>query len=125
MIELFYLKQVQLDGVNFKKFSKSNSYLKPTDQQNINLMNFCAEKTFEHFKRDIICAYGFSDEFSFALCRKTTVFDRKFKYNFKKYFFFSEFFHFILRFFKVFYQACLRRSSLHYSTKTGTNFSAI
>ena len=53
--------------------------MKPNDQRNVNLMNYCAKKLFEDFKHDILCAYGFSDEFSFALHRESLLFERKFK----------------------------------------------
>jgi len=68
-----------VDGVNFKKFTKLNSFHKPNDQRNINLMNACAKEIFTRHKHDILCAYGFSDEYNFAIKKSSLIYDRKHK----------------------------------------------
>ena len=66
-----------MDGANFKKFTELNSFLKPIDQRNMNLMNSCAKQMFNVHKNDILCAYGFSDEFNFAIKKSSSLYDRK------------------------------------------------
>ncbi len=65
---------ISIDGVNFKKFT--NSFHKPIDQRNVNLMNECALDLFKFFKNDIACAYGFSDEFNFIINNTSQLFKR-------------------------------------------------
>lgn len=68
-----------LDGVNFKKLCQINSFNKPVDQRNVNLMNSTALKLFKNFESNILCAYGFSDEFSFVLKPDSDLFKRNSK----------------------------------------------
>jgi tRNA(His) guanylyltransferase len=72
---------IQVDGVNFRNFTQINEFNKPIDQRHVNLMNACAHRIFKAYKSDIICSYGFSDEFNFVLKHSTTLYHRKFKYN--------------------------------------------
>ena len=67
---------VHLDGVNFKRLTQVNRYNKPIDQRNVNLMNKCAKHIFDSYKNELVCAYGFSDEFSFVLNKKSNLFNR-------------------------------------------------
>ena len=70
---------VNLDGVNFKKFCSLNSLLKPVDQRHVNLMNHCARNLMEHYQRDIVYAFGFSDEFNFILKTDSELYKRNSK----------------------------------------------
>lgn len=67
---------VCLDGVNFKQLCSANLFLKPVDQRHINLMNACAVSLMSKHSSDIVCAYGFSDEFSFVLKTDSELFKR-------------------------------------------------
>ncbi|CAF1007539.1 unnamed protein product [Brachionus calyciflorus] len=69
---------VQIDGLNFKTFTKINNFIKPNDQSNINLMNSCSMKIFETLRDHLIYSYGFSDEFSFVFEPKTKLYDRRY-----------------------------------------------
>jgi tRNA(His) guanylyltransferase len=71
---------VQIDGINFKNFTQINEFNKPIDQRHVNLMNACARTMFKAYKSDMVCSYGFSDEYNFVLNKSTTLYDRKFKY---------------------------------------------
>ncbi len=71
---------VCLDGVNFKKFCTVNSFEKPVDLRNVNLMNSCALKLMKQYSNDIVCAYGFSDEFNFILKPNSEILRRNSKY---------------------------------------------
>ena len=68
---------IQLDGVNFKKFTKN--LIKPVDQRLINLLNQCSKEMFDSFAGDLLCSYGFSDEVNFLIDKKSSLFERKFK----------------------------------------------
>ena len=70
---------VRVDGKNFKKICEYYKFLKPNDQCHVNLMNKCAIEIFKIYKNDIILSYGFSDEFSFAFCKQTILFNRNFR----------------------------------------------
>jgi tRNA(His) 5'-end guanylyltransferase len=68
---------VQLDGVNFKKFT--SDFNKPVDQRLVNLMNQCTKEMFESLGCDLLCSYGFSDEVNFLIDKRSSLFERKFK----------------------------------------------
>jgi tRNA(His) guanylyltransferase len=70
---------VQVDGINFKNFTRVHTFHKPNDQQNINLMNYCARKIFDDYQVQMLCSYGFSDEWNFAFKADTKLCDRNFK----------------------------------------------
>ncbi|XP_077992965.1 putative tRNA(His) guanylyltransferase [Glandiceps talaboti] len=67
---------VRLDGKNFHKFSDEHDFEKPNDEAALKLMTSCAEYVMNDFK-DIIIAYGQSDEYSFVFRRTTTQFSRR------------------------------------------------
>uniref|UniRef100_A0A3Q7G4C9 tRNA(His) guanylyltransferase n=1 Tax=Solanum lycopersicum TaxID=4081 RepID=A0A3Q7G4C9_SOLLC len=53
---------VRVDGCHFHRFCEDNGFQKPNDEQALKLMNSCAVSLLEMFK-DIIFAYGVSDEY--------------------------------------------------------------
>ncbi|KAG5366722.1 tRNA(His) guanylyltransferase [Yarrowia sp. B02] len=67
---------VRVDGRGFHKFSKFYNFEKPNDLRAIELMNKCAELIVNQFD-DVVMAYGDSDEFSFLLRRKCSLFERR------------------------------------------------
>ncbi|XP_012162852.1 probable tRNA(His) guanylyltransferase isoform X2 [Ceratitis capitata] len=67
---------IRLDGKGFHKFSKVHDFDKPNDANALNLMNIAAVAVMEEF-RDIILAYGQSDEYSFVFRKETNVFNRR------------------------------------------------
>lgn len=67
---------VRVDGRNFHKFSENHYFTKPNDIRALNLMNRAAIKVMLEFK-DIIIAYGQSDEYSFVLRKDTMLFNRR------------------------------------------------
>jgi tRNA(His) guanylyltransferase len=72
---------IHLDGLNFRKFTDFNEFEKPIDKRNVNLMVECTRQLFNSYKHDIMCAYGFSDEFTFAIEKNSQLFLRKYKYT--------------------------------------------
>jgi tRNA(His) 5'-end guanylyltransferase len=73
---------VHLDGENFKKLSETVPFHKPNDQNHINLMNECGRRVFRCYTSDLMYAYGFSDEFTFAFEKNTNLFNRSQRYGF-------------------------------------------
>lgn len=71
---------IQLDGVNFSTFTTINKFHKPVDMRSIDLMNYCAMDLFKEKYSHTKFAYGFSDEYSFALELKSNIFNRNFWY---------------------------------------------
>ncbi|XP_071792622.1 probable tRNA(His) guanylyltransferase [Asterias amurensis] len=67
---------MRLDGRGFHKFADTHGFRKPNDTRGLSLMNFCAECVMEEFK-DVVLAYGQSDEYSFVFKRETTQFSRR------------------------------------------------
>lgn len=67
---------VRIDGRSFHKFTQEHLYEKPNDKRGLGLMNACAKAVMEEFK-DIVIAYGESDEYSFVFGRGTSVFGRR------------------------------------------------
>ncbi|KAJ3145705.1 hypothetical protein HDU89_006940 [Geranomyces variabilis] len=67
---------VRLDGHAFHRFTSTHSFRKPNDDRCLHLMSHAARHVLENFP-DITLAYGQSDEFSFALKRKTTLYKRR------------------------------------------------
>lgn len=67
---------VRIDGRNFHKFSEKHEFAKPNDMRAINLMNKSAITVMQEFK-DILIAYGQSDEYSFILRKDTTLYNRR------------------------------------------------
>ncbi|KAB2603494.1 tRNA(His) guanylyltransferase 1-like [Pyrus ussuriensis x Pyrus communis] len=57
---------VRIDGCHFHRFSEVHEFVKPNDEQAINLMNSCAVAVLKEFQ-DLVFSYGVSDEYSFVL----------------------------------------------------------
>ncbi|CAN6555572.1 unnamed protein product [Malus baccata var. baccata] len=57
---------VRIDGCHFHRFSEAHEFVKPNDEQAINLMNTCAVAVLKEF-HDLVFSYGVSDEYSFVL----------------------------------------------------------
>ncbi|XP_049348134.1 tRNA(His) guanylyltransferase 1-like isoform X1 [Solanum verrucosum] len=66
---------VRVDGCHFHRFCDDNGFQKPNDEQALKLMNSCAVSLLEMFK-DIIFAYGVSDEYSFVLKKDSLLYQR-------------------------------------------------
>ncbi|KAK6150521.1 hypothetical protein DH2020_015453 [Rehmannia glutinosa] len=58
------------------RFSEVHEFEKPNDAQALNLMNSCVTGVLEEFK-DIIFAYGVSDEYSFVLKKESQLYGRQ------------------------------------------------
>ncbi|KAK3597733.1 hypothetical protein CHS0354_006084 [Potamilus streckersoni] len=67
---------VRVDGKGFHRFSEVHHFMKPNDDRSLKLMTKAADCVMEEFK-DIILAYGQSDEYSFVFRRNTTVYNRR------------------------------------------------
>ncbi|XP_062502372.1 probable tRNA(His) guanylyltransferase [Corticium candelabrum] len=67
---------IRIDGRNFHRFSDEHGFLKPNDERALQLMNKCAECVMYEFG-EIVLAYGQSDEYSFVLRPRTTLFKRR------------------------------------------------
>eukprot|EP00095_Tigriopus_kingsejongensis_P012462 maker-scaffold898_size83862-snap-gene-0.14 protein:Tk12462 transcript:maker-scaffold898_size83862-snap-gene-0.14-mRNA-1 annotation:"hypothetical protein DAPPUDRAFT_39947" len=67
---------VRIDGKAFHKFSESHQFQKPNDQPALDLMTKCAESVLEQYK-DILVAYGQSDEYSFVFRKNTDLYNRR------------------------------------------------
>ncbi|KAG0740621.1 hypothetical protein G6F57_005833 [Rhizopus arrhizus] len=67
---------VRIDGRGFHRFSQSHQFEKPNDRRSIDLMNRCAIEVMKDIK-DIILAYGQSDEYSFVLPKSTNLYSRR------------------------------------------------
>ncbi|KAK4394123.1 tRNA(His) guanylyltransferase 1 [Sesamum angolense] len=66
---------IRIDGCHFHRFSEVHEFEKPNDAQALNLMNSCAAGVLEEF-RDIVFAYGVSDEYSFVLKKESQLYRR-------------------------------------------------
>jgi len=53
-----------------------HNFVKPNDDRSLSLMNVSAEKVMTDF-RDIVLAYGQSDEYSFVFRKSTTTYNRR------------------------------------------------
>ena len=67
---------VRIDGRSFHRFTSEHEFVKPNDIRALTLMDVCAQSVMAEF-RDIIFAYGQSDEYSFIFDRKMTLFSRR------------------------------------------------
>lgn len=67
---------IRLDGKSFTKFSSTHNFEKPCDVRALTLMDNCAKEVMHEF-RDIILAYGESDEYSFVFKRSSTMYERR------------------------------------------------
>lgn len=62
--------------MSHRRFSEVHNFEKPNDDRSLNLMNESAEKVMADF-RDIVLAYGQSDEYSFVFRKSTTTYNRR------------------------------------------------
>ncbi|XP_002035869.2 probable tRNA(His) guanylyltransferase [Drosophila sechellia] len=67
---------IRIDGKKFHKFSKTHDFEKPNDENALNVMNAAATAVMQEF-RDIVLAYGQSDEYSFVFRKETATFKRR------------------------------------------------
>ncbi|TPX56348.1 hypothetical protein PhCBS80983_g04578 [Powellomyces hirtus] len=67
---------VRLDGHSFHRFTATHKFVKPNDERCLHLMSHAAKHVMETYP-DVTLAYGQSDEFSFVLRRRTTLFKRR------------------------------------------------
>ncbi|KAH8409965.1 hypothetical protein KR009_002528 [Drosophila setifemur] len=67
---------IRIDGKKFHKFSKTHDFEKPNDENALNVMNAAAMSVMQEF-RDVVLAYGQSDEYSFVFRKETTAFKRR------------------------------------------------
>ena len=67
---------VRIDGRSFHRFTTEHAFVKPNDIRALTLMDVSAQSVMEEF-RDIVFAYGQSDEYSFIFDRKMTLFSRR------------------------------------------------
>uniref|UniRef100_A0ACD5T838 Uncharacterized protein n=1 Tax=Avena sativa TaxID=4498 RepID=A0ACD5T838_AVESA len=67
---------VRIDGCHFHRFSEIHDFEKPNDESALRLMNACATSMLEKF-RDMVFAYGVSDEYSFFFREGTEFYQRR------------------------------------------------
>ncbi|KAK6150539.1 hypothetical protein DH2020_015471 [Rehmannia glutinosa] len=102
-------RKCKLLVVHPERFSEVHEFEKPNDAQALNLMNSCATGVLEEFK-DIIFAYGVSDEYSFVLKKESQLYGRQARAGTKpkvSCFFLSSLFCQTLVFFFPFFFFCL------------------
>lgn len=58
------------------RFSDAHNFAKPNDERALELMNESAVMVMNEFK-DIVIAYGQSDEYSFVLKKETNAYNRR------------------------------------------------
>ncbi|WWD07258.1 hypothetical protein V865_005355 [Kwoniella europaea PYCC6329] len=67
---------VRIDGRGFHKFSDTHAFEKPNDKRALDLMDKAAKTVLDEYK-DVIMAFGESDEYSFLLKRNTKLYNRR------------------------------------------------
>ena len=67
---------VRVDGRGFKRFCDEHCFKKPTDARGLALMNAAAADVMREWG-DVVLAFGHSDEFSFVLPPRATIFSRR------------------------------------------------
>lgn len=67
---------VRIEAFNFDGFSDIHDFEKPNDEKALALMSSCAAAVLEEYP-DIVFSYGFNDEYSFVLKRKTKFYQRR------------------------------------------------
>ncbi|KAK9511064.1 hypothetical protein O3M35_005706 [Rhynocoris fuscipes] len=67
---------VRIDGKAFHKFSDLHKFKKPNDERSLKLMTKSAVNVMSEF-RDIIIAFGHSDEYSFVFKKDTSIYNRR------------------------------------------------
>ena len=60
----------------YHRFSDAHQFIKPNDERGLRLMSRSAEQVMSEFK-DIVLAYGQSDEYSFVFRKKTHAYNRR------------------------------------------------
>ncbi|KAG1798508.1 tRNAHis guanylyltransferase [Suillus plorans] len=66
----------RLDGHSFHRFSDEHGFAKPNDERALQLMDHAAKSAMIKFK-DIMLAFGESDEFSFLFRKSTNLYNRR------------------------------------------------
>ncbi|XP_071090024.1 probable tRNA(His) guanylyltransferase isoform X1 [Haliotis cracherodii] len=67
---------IRIDGKGFHRFSDTHHFVKPNDERSLGLMTRAALAVMEDFK-DVVMAYGQSDEYSFVFKKHTTMYNRR------------------------------------------------
>ncbi|KAH0948281.1 hypothetical protein HN011_011325 [Eciton burchellii] len=67
---------VRIDGRNFSRFCETHQFIKPNDLSALELMNRAAITVMQDFK-EIILAFGQSDEYSFVFRKDTELYKRR------------------------------------------------
>lgn len=67
---------VNLDGKCFQRFAEMHGFEKPNDKRSLELMSRSAAAVMEEI-REIVLAYGQSDEYSFVFRKDTILFNRR------------------------------------------------
>jgi tRNA(His) guanylyltransferase len=70
---------VRLDGKGFHRFSDHYGFEKPNDRRALELINAAAVRTMssETLRQHTLLGFGESDEYSFLLSAKSTLFNRR------------------------------------------------
>ncbi|KAN0092629.1 Thg1 C terminal domain containing protein [Tylopilus felleus] len=66
----------RIDGHSFHRFSEKHEFSKPNDERALQLMDHAAKDIMSEFK-DIVLAFGESDEFSFLLRKSANLYNRR------------------------------------------------
>jgi len=67
---------LRLDGHSFHRFSDEHGFAKPNDERALKLMDHAAQDVMTEYK-DIVLAFGESDEFSFVFQKSTSLYNRR------------------------------------------------
>ncbi|KAI0091233.1 Thg1 C terminal domain-containing protein [Irpex rosettiformis] len=67
---------LRLDGHGFHRFSQDHDFAKPNDERALQLMDRAASDVMAEFK-DIVLAFGESDEYSFLFKKSSTLYNRR------------------------------------------------
>ncbi|KAH7860437.1 hypothetical protein Vadar_013408 [Vaccinium darrowii] len=67
---------VRIEGRDFRRFSDDHKFERPNDEKALDLMNSCAAAVLEEYP-DIVFSYGFMDEYSFVLKKKSKFYKRR------------------------------------------------
>ncbi|KAH8118188.1 tRNAHis guanylyltransferase [Phellopilus nigrolimitatus] len=67
---------VRIDGHAFHRFTDVHGFAKPNDERGLRLMDAAARAVMDEYK-DIVLAFGESDEYSFLLRRSTSLYNRR------------------------------------------------
>ncbi|KZV84114.1 tRNAHis guanylyltransferase [Exidia glandulosa HHB12029] len=67
---------VRIDGHGFHKFADAHEFTKPNDEPALELMDTAARAVMDEFK-DVVLAFGESDEFSFLLRKSCSLYSRR------------------------------------------------